>query len=121
MIKHLFEDLIPKQQGIVNGFLFARRAQKEATLTYDRCKDALIDNLGSDAEIILSPDSHVLITTAIKDTTEWKVAFMELARLTYASDTDRKAATRKATNSVTATAVRVFEPKPASNKKGVAR
>jgi len=115
----LFEDLTTKQQSIVNGFLFARKAKIEATFTADRCKDVLIDNLGGDAEIILSPDSYIQISTACKDTTEWKTAFMELARIMAADDSEIKAATRKATNSVTSTAIRVYEPKPASNKKGV--
>lgn len=120
MEKFYFEELTSKLQGIINGFVFARNAKREATLTYDRCKDVVIDNFGSDAEIYFSPESYVQITTACKDTTEWRTAFVELARIMAATDAEMKAAVRKATNNVTATAIRVFEPKPPSNKrKGV--
>jgi len=112
MQKYLFEEITPKLQGIINGFIFARNAKREATLTYDRCKDVVIDNFGGDAEIIFSPESYVQITTACKETTEWRTAFVELARIMAADDAEMKAAVRKATNSVTSTAIRVFEPKP---------
>ena len=119
MEKFLFEDLDSKQQVILKGFLFARSAKREATLTYDRCKDAVIDNIGCDATVILDADNSVQITTAVKDTIEWRTAFVELARIMAADDAEQKAATRKATNSVTATAIRVIEPKPPSNRKKV--
>lgn len=120
MIKHLFEELNTKAQGIVNGFLFARTAKREATLTYDRCKDILVDTLGGDVRVILSPESYLEVTTAVKDTIEWRTAFLELARIMAADDDEQKQALKGATNTVTSTAVQVFEPKPPGKKrKGV--
>ena len=115
----LYEDLKPKQQTILDGFLRARLTKREATLSYDRCKDAVIDNIGCDATVIFDGNFSVQITTAIKDTIEWRTAFVELARIMAADEVEQKAATAKATNSVTATAIRVNEPKPPSNRKKV--
>jgi len=117
MTTFLFEDLTQKFKAIVTGFLFVRDQKKEATLAYDRSKDIVVDNFGADAEIILAPDHRIVITTAVKDTIEWRTAFCELARIMAADDAEQKAALKGATNTVTATAIRVHEPKPASNKR----
>jgi len=119
MKKFLFEELNVKQQTVLNGFLQVRRQKREILLSYDRCKDAVIDNIGGDATIILDPDYTVQITTAVKDTIEWRTAFVELARIMAADDAEQKAATRGATSSVTSTAIRVIEPKIPKRGKGV--
>jgi hypothetical protein len=117
MTTFLFEDLTQKFKAIVTGFLFIRDQKKEATLAYDRSKDIVVENFGADAEIILSPDHRVVIITATKDTIEWRTAYCELARIMAADDAEQKESLKGATNTVTATAIRVFEPKPASNRK----
>jgi hypothetical protein len=118
MEKYLFEDLNPKMQGIANGFLFARTANIETKQTYDRCKDAVIDNFGADADIIMSPLCKVTIRTAIKDTTDWRTAFVQLASIMASTEVEMKEAIKGATNNVTATTIRVEEPKARKPKKG---
>ena len=118
MLKFLFEGISPKLQGIANGFLFARTANIETKQTYDRCKDAMVDNFGSDADIIMSPLCRIQIRTAVKDTTDWRTAFVQLAKIMAATDEETEQAVKGATNSVTATTIRVEEPKPRKPKKG---
>ena len=118
MLKFLFEGISPKLQGIANGFLFARTANIETKYTYDRCKDVVVDTFGADADIIMSPSCKIAIRTACKDTIDWRTAFVELAKIMASTDDEMKEATKRCTNNVTATTIRVEEPKPRKPKKG---
>jgi hypothetical protein len=118
MEKYLFEDLTNKLQGIANGFLFSRARNIEAKQAYDCCKDAVVDNFGSDAEIIMSPSCRIQIATACKDTIDWRTAFVNLAAIMASTDDEQKQATKGCTNGVTATTIRVIEPKARKPKKG---
>jgi hypothetical protein len=117
MGKYLFEELSVKMQGIANGFLFARTANIETKQTYDRCKDAVVDNFGADADIIMSPSCKITVRTACKDTIDWRTAFVALSEIMAATDDEMKQATKRCTNNVTATTIRVEESKARKAKR----
>ena len=110
MKKMLFEEMSDRHRKVVNQFLYCHGVKVATAGAYDGAKDKLVDEIGSDVEVLLD-GIRLQISTQIRDTIDWRTAFVNLARIMAAEDDEQKQATKDCTNSTTSVAVRVLKSK----------